>query len=183
MPIYALADDAPDIHPTAYVHPDAVVIGSVTIGAESTIWPGAILRGDYGYIRVGNRTSIQDGAVIHATAESPTYIGDDCVIGHLAHLEGCVVHGPSLIGSSAVLLHRALIERDSVVGAHALIPEGMQVLTGTMALGIPARLRDSTVDLKFVAETVELYRANGRRYHRDLRPIHQGSRPMKESTV
>lgn len=128
------------------MHPDAVVIGSVTIGAESTIWPGAILRGDYGYIRVGNRTSIQDGAVIHATAEAATYIGDDCIIGHLVHLEGCVVRGPTLIGSGAVLLHGSVIERDSLVGAHALIPEGMHVVTGTMALGVPARLRNSTID-------------------------------------
>lgn len=182
MPIYALGECAPEIHPTAYVHPDAVVIGSVTIGAESTIWPGAVLRGDYGHIRVGTRTSVQDGAVIHATAEAPTYIGDDCVIGHLAHLEGCIVYGPSLIGSGAVLLHRAVIEKDSLIGAHALIPQGMQVPTGATALGVPARLRHSTIDPKFVADTVELYRANGRRYHRDLRLIHQGSRP-KESMI
>ena len=88
MAVYALGDAEPEIHPTAFVHPDAVVIGMVTIGAESTIWPSAVLRGDYGRIDVGERTSIQDGTVVHATAECFTVIGSRCVVGHLAHLEG-----------------------------------------------------------------------------------------------
>ena len=79
MAIYQLEGAAPRIDPPAYVHPDAVVIGDVTIGAESTIWPGAVLRGDYGTITVGARTSVQDGTVIHATAECSTTIGDGCV--------------------------------------------------------------------------------------------------------
>ena len=88
MAIYALGEIQPIVHPLAYVHPDAVLIGNVTIGAESTVWPGAVLRGDAGPIVIGMRTSIQDGAVIHVTASSPTSVGSDCVIGHLAHLEG-----------------------------------------------------------------------------------------------
>ena len=93
MPIYALGDDAPDIHPEAYVHPDAVVIGKVSIGAESTVWPGAVLRGDNGGIVIGARTSIQDGTVIHCIPTRPTIVGDDCVIGHIVHLEGCTIEG------------------------------------------------------------------------------------------
>ena len=81
MAIYALGDVEPEIHPDAFVHPEATVIGNVAIGAESTIWPQAVLRGDYGRITVGARTSIQDGAVIHCTGELDTTIGDDCVIG------------------------------------------------------------------------------------------------------
>ena len=91
MAVYALGERMPTIHPDAFVHPDAVVIGAVALGPEATVWPGAVLRGDYGSISVGARTSIQDGAVIHATSELATVIGADCVIGHLAHLEGCVV--------------------------------------------------------------------------------------------
>ncbi|HUV48462.1 MAG TPA: gamma carbonic anhydrase family protein, partial [Actinomycetes bacterium] len=84
MAVYALGERTPSIDPDAFVHPEAVVIGAVSIGPEATIWPGAVLRGDYGTISVGARTSVQDGAVIHATAELSTVIGDECVIGHLA---------------------------------------------------------------------------------------------------
>ena len=87
MAIYALGDRVPTIDPSAFVHPDAVIIGDVRIGAESTIWPGAVLRGDDGYIQIGARTSIQDNTVIHTTPQQPTVVGDDCVIGHIAHLE------------------------------------------------------------------------------------------------
>ena len=88
MPIYALGEQVPDIHPEAFVHPDAVVIGSVTIGAQSSIWPGAVLRGDDGEIHIGARTSIQDNCVLHTTPMHPTIVGDDCVVGHIVHLEG-----------------------------------------------------------------------------------------------
>src|SRR5262245_55270767 len=89
MPIYALGDLEPDIHPDAFIHPDAVIIGRVTIGERSSVWPAAVLRGDIeGGIRIGARTSIQDGAVIHTTYEQATTVGDDCTIGHLVHLEG-----------------------------------------------------------------------------------------------
>ena len=102
MPIYALGDITPQIDPTAFVHPDAVVIGNVTIGAESTIWPGAVLRGDGAGIVVGARTSIQDGAIVHNTEVLPTVIGDDCTVGHMAHLEGCTVHNAVLIGTASI---------------------------------------------------------------------------------
>ena len=87
MPVYALGASVPDIAPSAFVHPEATVIGNVTIGEETTVWPQAVLRGDYGKIVVGARTSIQDGAVIHSTAALDKFIGDDCVAGHLAHPE------------------------------------------------------------------------------------------------
>src|SRR5688572_30493133 len=99
MAIYALGDRTPDIHPEAFVHPDATVIGDVVLGAEASVWPGAVLRGDYGRIEVGARTSIQDGTVIHATHDLATVIGHECVVGHVAHLEGCVVEDYALVGS------------------------------------------------------------------------------------
>ncbi|HEY4611193.1 MAG TPA: gamma carbonic anhydrase family protein, partial [Ilumatobacteraceae bacterium] len=109
MPVYALGDQVPSIHPDAYVHPDAVVIGSVTIGAHSSVWPGAVLRGDDGEIIVGRRTSVQDNCVIHTTLEQPTVIGDDCVIGHIVHLEACTIEQWCLIGVGAVVLHRVVV--------------------------------------------------------------------------
>ncbi|MFM8773573.1 MAG: gamma carbonic anhydrase family protein, partial [Actinomycetota bacterium] len=87
MAIYSLGDRVPAIDPSAFIHPDAVIIGDVQVGPESSIWPGAVLRGDHGAIRVGARTSIQDGAIVHCTAELDTVVGDECTVGHLAHLE------------------------------------------------------------------------------------------------
>src|ERR1039458_10781046 len=106
VPIYALDYAAPTIDPQAFVHPDAVVIGSVELAAGASVWPGAVLRGDHGVIRVGERTSIQDGTVVHTTEEWPTLIGADCVVGHRAHLEGCVVEDGCLIGSGSLVLNR-----------------------------------------------------------------------------
>ena len=122
MPIYALGDHEPTIDSTAYVHPDAVVIGNVFIGAESSIWPCAVLRGDDGTIRIGDRTSIQDGSVIHCTAELDTVVGNECVIGHMVHLEGCTVEDRSLVGNGAVVLHRAVVSTGSLVGSNAVVP-------------------------------------------------------------
>ena len=100
MPVYSLGDRTPKIHPNAYLHPSAVIIGDVTIGPEASVWPCAVLRGDYGRIEIGARTSVQDGSVIHATEEFSTTVGSDCVIGHLVHLEGCTVEDECLIGPS-----------------------------------------------------------------------------------
>src|ERR1700689_3249358 len=111
MAIYQLGDLVPAIDPLAYVHPDAVVIGDVTIGPESSVWPGAVLRGDYGTITVGAGSSVQDGTGIHAGPGFPTAIGDRCVIGHLTHLEGCTLEDESLAGSGSVVLHWAVISR------------------------------------------------------------------------
>ena len=138
MPLYALGDRTPSIHPDAFVHPDAVVIGDVHIGADSSVWPGAVLRGDYGTIVVGERTSIQDGAIIHAVAEYPTIIGSECVIGHLAHLEGCVIEDRALVGSGSIVLHEATVHSGATVGAGAVVRNRMDVPANALAVGVPA---------------------------------------------
>lgn len=171
MAIYALGDVAPKIHPDAYVHPDATVIGSVRVGAESTVWPHAVLRGDYGRIEVGERTSIQDGAVIHCTEAHSTFIGDDCVIGHLAHLEGCTVADGALVGTGAVVLHRAVIGAGALVGAGAVVPNDMQVPPVAMALGVPAKLRLDAVVPGMIAEMSDKYVHNAHRYRAELRRL------------
>lgn len=171
MPVYALGDQVPSIDPTAYVHPDAVVIGSVTIGAESTVWPGAVLRGDDGEIRIGRRTSIQDGTVVHTTPFDPTVVGDECVIGHLAHLEGCTVHDGALVGSGSVVLHGAVVESGALVGANAVVPNKMVVPSGAMALGVPAKLREGVVTRGMIEVGMLSYVDRGRRYRRDLRRL------------
>jgi carbonic anhydrase/acetyltransferase-like protein (isoleucine patch superfamily) len=121
MPMYALGDKKPTIDPTAFVHPDAVVIGDVTVGPESSIWPTAVLRGDHGRIVIGAQTSIQDGTVIHCTAELDTTVGDRCVVGHNAHLEGCVINDDCLVGSGSVVLHQVQVGPHALVGAGAVV--------------------------------------------------------------
>jgi carbonic anhydrase/acetyltransferase-like protein (isoleucine patch superfamily) len=171
MAIYALGGDHPVIHPDAFVHPDAVVIGSVTIGAGSSLWPGAVLRGDDGEIRIGARTSIQDNAVIHCTAELATVVGDECVIGHLVHLEGCTVESQSLVGNAAVVLHRAIIRTGALVGSNAVVPNDMEVPSGAMALGVPAKIRPDCVDLATIVDGAAHYVIRAARYRQQLRRI------------
>jgi carbonic anhydrase/acetyltransferase-like protein (isoleucine patch superfamily) len=171
VPIYALGDVEPDIHPDAFVHPDATVIGNVAIGAESTIWAQTVLRGDYGMIRVGQRTSVQDGTVVHATRELPTIVGDDCVIGHLAHMECCVIEDRALVGSNSVVLHRAVVRSGALVAGSAFVPNGMEVPTGAMAVGVPAQLKLDAVDPASIAALAKGYVENGRRYKAELRRL------------
>ncbi|WP_250284893.1 MULTISPECIES: gamma carbonic anhydrase family protein [unclassified Frankia] len=169
--VYALGDRVPEIDPSAYVHPDATVIGKVTIGPESTIWPGAVLRADYGEIHIGARTSVQDGTVVHATAELPTIIGDDCVIGHIAHLEGCTVEDGSLVGSGSIVLHRAVVGRGALVGAQALVGNNVRVPPRALAVGVPAKIRPDAVAENAFAAGAAMYTANGKRYREELRRL------------
>jgi carbonic anhydrase/acetyltransferase-like protein (isoleucine patch superfamily) len=171
MAIYALGELEPTIDPTAYVHPDATVIGNVTLGPETTVWPQAVLRGDYGIITVGARTSVQDGAVLHSTPVTPTVVGDDVVIGHLAHLECCTVHDGALIGTGSIVLHRAVVESGALVGAGAVVPNDMVVPARAMALGVPAKLRPDSVDVADTLRNAAQYVLNGERFRRDLRRL------------
>ena len=171
MAIYALGDVTPEIHPEAFVHPDATVIGNVSIGAGSTIWPQTVLRGDYGHIEIGARTSIQDGTVVHCTRELPTIVGDGCVVGHLAHLECCVVEDESLVGSNSVVLHRAIVRTGALVGGSAFVPNDMEIPSGAMALGVPAKVKPDAVPPGMIAKLAQGYVENGQRYRAELRRV------------
>jgi len=171
VPIYALGDRVPQIDPDAFVHPDAVVIGDVRIGAQSSVWPGAVLRGDYGTIIVGERTSIQDGTVVHAVAEYPTVIGSDCVVGHIAHLEGCVVHDGALIGSGSVVLHEVHVHTGATVAAGAVVRNRTEVPERALAVGVPASIKPEASDIQAIADGAALYVDNARRYKEALRVV------------
>ena len=171
MPIYALGEHEPDIDEAAYVHPDAVVIGRVRIGPEASVWPGAVLRGDHGWIEIGARTSVQDGTVVHCTEEWPTLIGAECVVGHLVHLEGCVVEDRCLIGSGSVTLNRARVGTGAIVAAAALIPEGFEVPPGALAAGVPAVIKKTGVPGDWVDGAVKTYLSSARRYRAELRRL------------
>ena len=170
MPIYALGDVEPEIHPDAWVAPEAVLIGAVVLGAEATVWPHAVLRGDDNVIRIGARTSVQDGCVIHVTVELPTTVGEECVIGHNVHLEGCTVADRSLIGSGAIVLHEAVIGPDGLVGANAVVTNRFVVPPGAMALGVPAKLRGEA-DTDEIRRGMQSYLDRRRRYVAELRRI------------
>lgn len=172
MAIYALGDLEPTIAEDAYVHPDAVVIGDVTLGPGASVWPTAVLRGDYGSIEIGAETNIQDGTIIHCTPATPTIIGPRCVVGHNAHIEGAVIGENCLIASGSIVLNGATIGAGSIVGAGAVVPFGFTVPARRMALGVPAQIREGfEVAEDHLHGGVEVYRANGARYRTDLRRI------------
>jgi carbonic anhydrase/acetyltransferase-like protein (isoleucine patch superfamily) len=171
VPLYALDGAAPRIHPDAYVHPDAVVIGDVTLGAESSVWPSAVLRGDYGTITIGAGSSIQDGSVVHAGPGFPTTIGDGCVVGHLTHLEGCTLEDDALAGSGCVVLHWALIGSGATVGANAVVPNHTVVPPGALALGVPAKILEGRSDVAMIKLSAAEYVANVKRYKSSLRRL------------
>jgi carbonic anhydrase/acetyltransferase-like protein (isoleucine patch superfamily) len=171
VPVYALGSQEPSIHPDAYVHPDAVVIGSVTIGAESSVWPSAVLRGDDGEIRIGARTSIQDGCVVHTTPDDPTVVGDECVIGHLVHLEGCTIEDRALVGNMAMVLHRSIVRTGAIVAANSVVLYDVDVPAGALAAGSPAVIKPGRARREEIEAGVLTYVQRSRRFRRDLRRL------------
>ena len=171
MPIYALGEQRPSIHPDAYVHPDAIIIGSVTIGANSSVWPGAVLRGDDGEIIVGQRTSVQDNSVIHTTLEHPTTIGDDCVIGHMVHLEACTIEPWCLIGVGSIVLHRVVVNSWAIVAANAVVLNDTIVPSGALAVGTPAVIKEGRARREDIETGVASYVERAARFATELRRI------------
>ena len=132
----------PKIPASAYIDPDAVVIGDVTIGEDSSFWPGVVIRGDVNWIRIGARTNIQDGSVLHVMMEThPLQLGDAVTIGHGVILHGCTIESRVLIGMGSVLLNGAKIGTGSIVAAGTLVPEGTVVPPGSLFMGHPGKFR------------------------------------------
>jgi carbonic anhydrase/acetyltransferase-like protein (isoleucine patch superfamily) len=171
MAIYALGDQVPDIDPSAYVHPDAVVIGSVRIGPESSVWPNAVLRGDDGEIRIGARSSVQDCSVLHCTPEHPTVVGDECVIGHIVHLEGCTVQDRAMVANGAIVLHRSVVGTGAVVAANAVVLYDVDIPPGALAAGVPAQVKPGRARVEDIVHSVETYVARAARYRDALRRL------------
>jgi carbonic anhydrase/acetyltransferase-like protein (isoleucine patch superfamily) len=140
MAIYQLGDLVPSIHPDAYISPEATIIGNVTIGAFSSVWPGVVIRGDNDSITIGAGTSIQEGAVLHIDEGCPLKIGDNVTIGHQAMLHGCTIEDGALIGIQAVILNNAVIGKSCLVGAGAVVTEGKEFPPGSLIIGAPAKV-------------------------------------------
>lgn len=134
----------PTVHPSAFVDVSAQVIGDVHLGAESSVWMNVVVRGDVHSIRIGTRSNIQDLTVVHAMlGTNPTEIGDDVTVGHGAMVHGCTIEDRCLIGMGAILLNGCHIGSGSIVAAGTVVPEGMVIPPGSMAMGVPAKVRRS----------------------------------------
>lgn len=163
--IEALGELVPRIDPTAWVHPAATIIGDVEVGAHSSIWPGAVLRGDFGAIRVGARTSVQDNAVIHSGPNALTVVGDDCIVAHLAFIEMAVVEDACLIGVGAHVLPGAHLRSGSVAASGAVLARGLEVPSGHRAQGVPATAAPAShPDRAYVLRGAANYVLMARRY-------------------
>ncbi|HWE56263.1 MAG TPA: gamma carbonic anhydrase family protein [Acidimicrobiales bacterium] len=171
MGIYAIGDRVPEIDESAFVHPDATVIGHVVLGPNSSVWPQAVIRGDYGTVTVGADSNVQDGAVLHATSDLHTVVGAQVVIGHLAHLEGCTIEDRALIGVGSAVLHRAVVSAGATVGAGAVVTNGMVVPARALAVGVPATIKADRSDPDLIAAMAELYVHNAGRYRTSLRRL------------
>ena len=137
----------PVVHPTAFVDESAQVIGDVEIGAESSIWMNVVIRGDVHSIRIGDRSSVQDGSVVHAMRHlHSTHIGDDVTIGHGALVHGCTIANRVLIGMGAIVLNGAKVGEDSIVAAGALVTEGADFEPRSLIMGSPARVKRRLTD-------------------------------------
>ncbi len=149
----------PKLGKNVYIAPTASVIGNVTLGDDVSVWPSAVIRGDMAPIVIGDRTNIQDGAVIHTDYHSPTTIGSDVTIGHLAHIHGAVIESETLIGSTSTILDLAVIETHAMVAAGALVTPRARIPSGQLVAGIPAIVKRS---LK--PEEIEHIKANAAEY-------------------
>lgn len=156
------------VDPTAFVHPAAIVIGDVTLGARASVWPGAVLRGDSAAIAVGEWSNVQDGAIVHVDHGVPASIGARVAVGHRAIVHGATVDDDCLVGMGAILLNGVHVGRGSVIGAGAVCTEGMRIPPDSLVLGVPARVVRQTDRAlhERVARTVSSYLELQERYRR-----------------
>lgn len=134
-------DNTPQIDPTAFIASNATVVGDVQIGAESSVWFGAVIRADTEAIRIGARTNIQDGCILHADPGYPIYIGDNVTVGHGAIIHGATIENCSLVGMRATILNGAIVGANSIVGAGAVVTEGMVIPPNSLVVGVPAKVK------------------------------------------
>ena len=170
MTRYALGGRTPEIDQTAWIAPDANVIGSVRLQARASVWFGATLRGDNEMIEVGQGSNIQDNCVLHTDIGFPLVIGKDCTIGHKAMLHGCRIGDGTLVGMGATVLNGARIGKGCLIGAGALITEGKQIPDGWLVLGAPGkpvRLLDDAAR-RALLDSAEHYCQNAERYRDGL---------------
>jgi carbonic anhydrase/acetyltransferase-like protein (isoleucine patch superfamily) len=171
--LFSLDGRAPQIAPDAFIAPTAALIGDVTVGAESSVWFHAVLRGDSAPIRIGRRSNVQDGTIIHVTgSEFPTVIGDEVTIGHAAIVHACTLHDRAFVAMGATVLDGAVIEEGGVLAAGALLTPGKRIGRNEFWQGVPARrVRVLSADeWQRFALTVPHYVELAARFRAGLRP-------------
>jgi carbonic anhydrase/acetyltransferase-like protein (isoleucine patch superfamily) len=174
MPLYELDGHKVTTpgHGRYYVAPGATVIGRVTLGDATSVWPGAVIRGDNEPIRIGARTSIQEGCVLHVDPGFPMDVGEECTIGHMVMLHGCTVGRYCLIGIGSIILNGARIGEGSLIGAGTLIPENKVIPPNSVVLGVPGKvIREATdKDRARIQEGLDDYQQKWPLYARGLKP-------------
>jgi len=155
-----------------WVAPNATLIGQITLAPLASIWFGAVLRGDNEPIKIGQRSNIQDGCVLHTDMGFPLVIGDDVTVGHQAMLHGCWIGNNCLIGIGSTILNGARIGQNCIIGAHALIPEGNEIPDNSLVVGMPGKIKReiSASDAEGIAELAQHYVVNIRRYNAGFAP-------------
>ncbi len=143
MPIYAIGDKVPRIHPTAFIAPTATVVGDVTIHERASVWYGAVVRGDTSYAVIGAGANVQDGAVVHGRAEMPALVGEDASIAHNAIIHGATIGARTLIGNGAQVLDGASVGAGSLIAAGSVVLPEMVIPDGVLAAGTPAQVKRS----------------------------------------
>jgi carbonic anhydrase/acetyltransferase-like protein (isoleucine patch superfamily) len=150
----------PRVHPTAYIDDSAQIIGDVEIGEESSVWMCVVVRGDVHHIRIGRRSNVQDGTIVHVMRGThPTAIGDEVTIGHGAVVHGCTIQDRCLIGMGAILLNGVTVGHDSIVAAGTLLPEGTIVPPRSLVMGAPGKVRRglSDADVESIRDLADRY--------------------------
>ena len=162
------------IHPSAFIHDRATVIGDVTLGARASVWPGAVVRGDTAAVVIGDDSNVQDGAIIHVDHGVPTSIGAGVAVGHHAIVHGATVEDGCLIAMGAIVLNRVRVGAGSVVAAGAVCTEGMQIPPNSLVMGVPARVvRETTPEMRErIARTVASYLALQEQHRAGVYPRH-----------
>lgn len=170
MAIFKLGDKSPTLDATAWVAPNATLIGDIHLAANTSIWWNATLRGDNDPIRIGENTNIQDGSVLHTDEGIPMNIGANVTVGHLVMLHGCTVGDGSLIGIGSVILNRAVIGKNCIVGANTLIPEGKVYPDRSLIVGSPGKVVRELTDEEVakLEKSAKHYVANAERYRTTL---------------
>jgi carbonic anhydrase/acetyltransferase-like protein (isoleucine patch superfamily) len=173
MAIYQLGDDAPRMAESAWAADSAELIGRVSLAADSSVWYGAVLRGDNEWITIGERSNVQDLSVLHTDMGQPLTLGSDVTIGHQVMLHGCTIGDGALIGIQSVILNGARIGRNCIVGAGALVTEGKEFPDGVLIVGSPAKVvRELTPEqIERLQLTAAGYVANARRHRQGLKRL------------
>ena len=173
MAVYELDGVVPKLADDVYVAPNAQVMGNIEMGPASSVWFGAVLRGDNDLIKIGARSNIQDNSVLHTDPGMPLTLGEGVIVGHQVMLHGCTIGDNTLIGIGATVLNGAKIGKNCLIGAHALITEGKEIPDGSMVVGAPGKIIRTLNEqqISMLKLNAEVYVANVKRFKAGLKEI------------